>query len=218
VISRGASVLLWSAGAVACLALITASPRSFAQDHTHLRPPPAPEDEEPVLAVEVHVGAVVPIVNQALCPEATRCVFGGGAGIGASVERRFAEGYGIALGYDAWFLESSGLYELPTLQILRASVRFAFYTERLMHLVLEGGLGALVFGDTFRISSAGGALHLGVTGELELTESIAFTLGVVARVFTTSGFLALTDETGRRLGDGANAGLALQAGILIVDP
>ena len=188
-----------------------------ASSEAHVEPPPAPENREPALGFEVHVSAIAPIVNEGLCPSTARCVFGGGGGVGGSVERRFASGLAIALGYDALFVDAAGIYEIGVVQFLRAAVRFVFLPRHLFHLVLDAGAGALVFGETFRVAAVGGALQFAIGGELEVTPTIAFTSALVTRVFTTSSFTTATDGTTRGAG-GFDAALALQLGVQIVEP
>lgn len=211
------------ATAFACSWALTATgAAAHAQDRArseaHVEPPPAPEDREPALGFEVHVSAIAPIANEGLCPPSARCVFGGGGGVGGSVERRFATGFAIALGYDALFVDAAGVYEIGVIQFLRAAVRFIFFPRRLFHLVLDAGAGALVFGETFRVAAVGGALQFGIGGELEVTHAIAFTAELVTRVFTTTSFTSPTDGVRRSEGAAFDAAVALQLGVQIVEP
>lgn len=202
--------------------LATGETRAFAQDvvgaEVHVEPPPAPEDREPALGFEVHVSAIAPIARQGLCPAGPRCVFGGGGGVGGSVERRFASGLAIGLGYDALFVDAAGVYEIGVVQFLRAAVRFVFFPRHIFHLVLDAGVGALVFGETFRVAAVGGALQFGIGGELEVTQSIAFTSALVTRIFTTSSFTTPSDSALRGAGADFDAAIALQLGVQIVEP
>ena len=188
----------------------------------HVEPPPAPEDREPVLAFDVHVSAIAPIANDGLCPGTARCVFGGGGGVGGSVERRFASGFAVALGYDALFIDASGVYEIGVVQFLRAAARFVFFPRELWHLVIDAGVGALVFGETFRVAAAGGAFQLGVGAEVEVTHTIALTAALVTRVLTTTAFrtpdAAVPEGVLRGDGTSFDTALALQLGIQIVEP
>jgi len=215
-VSSGAACVASSLALAAVLTPLTARADPPVRG-VHVEPPPAPEDREPVLGVEVHVAGVAPLVDEALCPVESRCVFGGGGGVGGSVERRFASGLAVALGYDAWFVDAAGVYEIGVLQLLRAAVRYIFFPTQALHLVADIGLGGIVFGETFRVSSAGGAVQIGVGAELEVTHAIAFTAGVVTRFFTASAFTTATDHT-ERGGAAVNAALAFQAGIQIVEP
>src|SRR4030095_16562598 len=71
-----------------------------------------PEAQKPVLAGEVHVDMLFPLLRKAFCPEGAACVLEEGLGLGFSVERRWPTGLGLILGYDAWFLNSNNVFEL----------------------------------------------------------------------------------------------------------
>jgi hypothetical protein len=81
----------------------------------------------------------------------------------------------------------------------------------------ELGLGAVLFGDSFGVATAGAALQLGVGGELELTPRMALTAGLVFRVFSTGAFRARADAAPDPRDAGANFALLVQAGILLLD-
>ena len=164
------------------------------------------------------MSAVAPLSSSGLCPGTERCVFGGGGGLGGSVERRFASGLAVALGYDALFVDAGGVYEIGVAQFLRAAARYIFFPRRLLHLVIDAGVGALVFGETFRVAAVGAALQFGVGGELEVTHAIAFTAALVTRVFTTTQFTSATDGAVRGEGATFDTALALQLGVQIVEP
>ncbi len=87
-----------------------------AQDEgaSHVEAPPAPELREPELMAQVHLGAVIPIERTDICPGDSLCVLGGGAIVGVEIERRWPFGLGILVAYDAWFVDSGGVFELGT--------------------------------------------------------------------------------------------------------
>lgn len=171
-----------------------------------LLPPPVPSEIPPRLGVEVHINAAGPVSNDSLCPEGASCVFGGGGGIGATVERRQPSGLGWFGGYDAWFLDSASVFELGVQQSIRLGVRFTMPNEVLVHPVMEFAIGAMGLGDTFRLSTVGALAQAMVGAELELNEHYSLVVGFLLRAFTATAFQSDRDEVRR-----ANTGLISQA-------
>jgi hypothetical protein len=182
----------------------------------HVRPPPAPETHQPELLAEVHIGGVVPLERSDICPGDSLCVLGGGGGIGVEIERRWPMGLGVSVAYDVWFVDSGGVFELGSVQTVRAAVRYVFGYEWQVHPAIQIGAGALVFGDTLSVSTVGGALEVGASAEIELTESVSLTAGAQGWLFTTTPFTTGRDRTMRSEGLGLNAALQLNVGLLIV--
>ncbi len=182
----------------------------------HVSPPPPPETREPELLAQVHLGAVVPLLRNDICPGDSLCVLGAGGVIGVEIERRWPFGLGVLVAYDAWFVDSNGVFELGTVQIIRAALQYVFVTDWSIHPLIHLGAGALVFGDTFLVSTVGGALELGLGAELELTESVTFGFGVQGWLFTTTPFTTDRDRRTRSEGLGINAALQLNVGLSIL--
>lgn len=180
-----------------------------------LTPPPSPAEHEPVLLVDVYLGLVTPLERSDICPGGASCVLGGGAVVGGEIERRWAFGLGIFLGYEAWFVESGGVFELGTAQLIRAGLRFSFLESQVVHPAIHVGAGAMVFGDALFVSTVGGALDLGATTEIELTDSVAATVGAKTWLFTTGPFTT-RDEVERSQGAGINVALMLSVGLSIL--
>ena len=183
---------------------------------THVEPPPAPESHDPDLLVGIHLGAIIPLERADICPGDSLCVLGGGGVFGIEIERRWPMGIGVLVAYDAWFVDAGGVFELGIVQIVRAGVRYAFGPDWVVHPAIHLGVGALVFGDTFLVSTVGGAVELGASAEIELTESVALTAGADAWLFTTSPFTTGRDRTMRSEGLGLNAALQINVGLTIV--
>ena len=152
--------------------------------------PPSPARATPRLAIEVHTGLTVPLANAALCPSDAGCVLESGGGIGASVERRFPNGFGALLAYDAWFVDSDSVYELAVQQLLRGGARYTMPTEYIVHPIMELSVGVMGLGDTFRVESVGGLLQAFAGVEIELTETFGVRMGFGLRAFTQSRFTA----------------------------
>jgi hypothetical protein len=181
-----------------------------------LTPPPDPANRNPELFAQVHLGAVLPFERNDICPGDSLCVLGGGAVVGVEVERRWPFGLGVRVGYDGWFVDSGGVFELGVVQIVRAGVSYTFGDEWSIHPSVQVGAGALVFGDTLLVSTVGGAVELGMSAELELTESVALTFGLQGWLFTTSPFTTARDRTARSEGLGLNAAMQMNVGLSIL--
>lgn len=178
--------------------------------------PRPPEELDAVLAVEVHVSAVQPVLRDPLCPPGADCVFGAGGGVGGSLERRWPTGMSLGLAYDAWFLDSNNIYELALMQMLSARVRYYMLQDTALHPHLGVGAGALIFGDTLQIATVGFAVEVSVGVEWEVTESIAVSAALPWRLFTTSSFQTTRDRAERAEEAGINLAVSLQLGLTIV--
>ncbi len=181
-----------------------------------LEPPPPPEQRASLFGGELHVQVVLPLAD-ALCPGGHNCLLNGGFGIGGTIERRWSFGGALLLGYDLALLDAGGIYEVSTLQTVRVGVKWVVPLDRRLKPYLEIAIGALVFGDTFGLATAGGALQLGLGGELELSERLALTGGLVFRGFTTGAFISTTDSVPRGRDPGTSLALLVQVGILFMD-
>ena len=181
-----------------------------------LQPPPPPAQRDSQFGGELHLQLVLPLAP-ALCPRDERCLLNGGFGIGGSVEQRWAFGGALLVGYDLSLLDAEGSFEVSTLHTLRAGARWVVPLDTVLQPYAEAALGAVLFGDTFGVATAGAALQLGVGGELELTPRMALTAGVVFRGFTTGAFRARGDDAPAPRDAGANFALLVQAGILLLD-
>jgi hypothetical protein len=182
----------------------------------HVEPPPAPASRQPELLAHVHLGAVIPLERSDICPGESICVLGAGAVVGVEIERRWPFGLGVSVAYDAWFVDSGGVFELGTAQIVRAVLKWAFADEWSIHPTIHLGAGALVFGDTFLVATVGGAVDLGASAEIELTDSVVFFFGAQGWLFTTSPFTTARDRTPRSPGLGLSAALQLNVGLSIL--
>lgn len=195
-----------------------ASAQALAQEERphHVEPPPAPDSLDPELLVDVGLGAVVPIERTDICPGDSLCVLGAGGSFEVEIERRWPMGLGVLVGYDAWFVDSSGVFELGVMQIVFAGLRYTFATELDLHPSLQIGAGALLFGDTFLPSTVGGAAKAGAGVELELTDSVALSGGAQLWLFTTSPFTTGRDRAMRSEGLGLNVALQLNLALSIL--
>jgi len=121
-------------------------------------PPPPPSELPPTLAGEIHLGLVSPIRAGKLCPAHADCIFNGGGGIGGDLEWRYSRGLGIGVGYEGFFLDGNGVYELTVIQILRAILRYRMLLQSLAHPYVGVGAGVAIFGDKFHYAALGGSV------------------------------------------------------------
>lgn len=175
-----------------------------------------------VFGAELHVAAVLPFVD-VLCPESdtsgthSACLLNEGVGVGGSIERRWAFGGALLLGYDMSFLSGSGVYEVGVLQTLRVGAKWVVPLSTALKPYFEVAVGALLFGDLFTIATAGGAVQFGVGGELEFARNLALTAGIVFRGFSTGSFISPNDMVTRGDDPGANLAIIMQLGVLYLD-
>lgn len=168
------------------------------------------------LNVTVRLGAVFPVERADICPGDSLCVLGSGGSFGVEIERRWPIGIGISVAYDAWFVDSGGVFELGIVQVVRAAVRYTFELHSIVHPALHVGAGALVFGDTFLVETVGGALDVGLGAEIELTDSVVIEGGAGFWLFTTSPFTTGRDRTRRSEGLGLNLAISSHVGLTIL--
>ena len=156
--------------------------------------PPAPNDAAPRHVLDVHTGFAAPLQNKSLCPRGSGCVYQSGGGIGATVERRWPNGFGALVGYDLWFLDSDSVFELGVQQALRAGARYTMPTDILFHPVFELSLGGTGYGDTFRVATVGVLAQAFAGGEIELSERFGLLAGIGLRAFSHSEFRTERDR------------------------
>jgi hypothetical protein len=156
--------------------------------------PPSPAKARPRLAAELHISFAGPLNNGSLCPHGVGCVFQSGGGVGASVERRWPTGLGAFGAYDIWFLGSDSVYELGVQQAVRGGVRYTMPTEIVLHPLFDFSIGAMGYGDTFRVATVGGLAEIFAGAEIELTAKFGLRLGLGMRVFSHSRFRTQRDQ------------------------
>ncbi len=191
---------------------------SSSSDPSEFELPPPPSDHGTQLAGEARLDVVFPLAQGRLCPPGELCVFGGGGGVAGLLEWRYPSGLGLGVGYDAWFLDGNGVHELSTMQAVRFSVRRFFMKEREVHPFIGGAVGALLFGDTFRRNAFGGLVDLVVGFEVEISPTLAFTAGVMVRLFSTTEFESRSDGVIRGERFGVDGAAALQVGLVLLQP
>ena len=187
-----------------------------AQDDVFELPPP-PETLPPHRAGEFQVAMVFPVQREPLCPEGRACVFGGGGGIAATLEWRWPRGVALGVGYDVWFLDGNGVYEIASLQYLRGRFRYYGFRRSLVHPFVGASVGAILFGDVFQQNAFGAGVEGAAGIELEITATLSFTAALAARFFATGPFNSDSDGVRRSDGFGVNSALALQFGLVLIE-
>lgn len=198
--------------------LVAAAPATvgYAQASEFELPPP-PDELPPHWAAQFDVAAVFPVRQGPLCPEGAACVFGGGAGVGAALDWRWPRGFAAGIGYDIWFLDGNGVYEITSMQTLGGRARFYGFPRHMFHPFIGASVGVVLFGDVFQRNAFGGSVE-GVTGiELEITPTLTFTAALAARFFATGPFRSESDGVGRSDRFGLNGALALRFGLILAE-
>ncbi len=201
---------------MALLCIMVAAASAHADSDRAFEIPPAPRDAAPRHTLEFHSSFSTSLHNVSLCPPGQGCVFQGGGGLGASVERRWPDGFGAFGGYDVWFLDSDSVYELGVQQSWRAGGRYTMPTDLVLHPLFELSLGGMGYGDTFRIATVGVMLQ-GFGGcEIELSERFGLLLGVGLRAFSHRRFRTQRDGVVRGRDGLFSESLFLQAGLTVM--
>ncbi len=181
----------------------------------HVAPPPPQQAHAPFVLVEIRALGVAPIARDALCPSGASCVFGPGVGVGASVERRSSDRFGMWAGYDVWLLDSGGVYELGTVHSFRGGVRHVFDDVTRVHPFVSGGLALLAFGDTAGVRALGAGVSIGVGAELEISEAVALVGNFETWAFGTEAFTS-REGVRRAAEPGVNVALQLSLGVSVL--
>jgi hypothetical protein len=179
------------------------------------QPPPEPNELPAVVSGTIWFSAVFPLVNGHTCPSTGDCVLNGGGGIGGGIERRWPTGLTIGLEYEAWFLNSSGIYELGIMQALTAYARHLLLRDNIIHPYLGAGIGGVIFGDTLRVDTVGLAINLLSGIEWEISEDVSVVVSLVGRLVALDVFTTDADGVQRADGFGLDAFLGLRLGVAI---
>lgn len=109
------------------------------------------------------------------------------------------------------------MYEVGVLQTLRVGAKWVVPLSTALKPYFEVSAGALLFGDSFTIATAGGSLQFGFGGELEFAENLALIGGIVFRGFSTGSFISPNDMVARGSDPGANLAIIMQLGVLYLE-
>jgi hypothetical protein len=165
--------------------------------------------------VEPRLELDLPVVTRRLCPGNAACIYGSGFGLGALVERRYRSGVGLGVAYDVSFLGGDNVFELSTLQKLSVSFRHFFLLRSAAHPFFGVEVGAVLFGDTFRVSTGGFHVDGRAGVEVEVTNTLSFTLYAVVRALYTVPFTSQPDGVRRSHSGGMDLALNVGAGLAL---
>lgn len=199
------------------LALASTASSVWAQEVEvhHVEPPPAPLEHEPVLMVEVHGSAQVPVLRETICPQAYRCVFGAGIGVGAQLERRESSGLGLFAGYDLWLMDGGSVFEVSVLHAIRLGVRWVIEDWYQIHPFLDAAVGFLAFGDTATVSTVGGTVTVGGGAELEASDTVTVGTSVQGWMISLAPFTSAADSARRAEDFGINFAVEVTLGVSV---
>ena len=175
--------------------------------------PPDPRDRPPAWNIEPRLELDLPIVTRRLCPENAACIYGSGFGLGALVERRYRSGVGLGVAYDVDFMGGDNVFELSTLQKLSVSFRHFFLLRNAAHPFVGVEVGAVLFGDTFRVSTFGFHVDGRAGVELEATNTLSFTLYAIVRALYTAPFTSQPDGVRRSRSGGLDLSINVGGGL-----
>jgi hypothetical protein len=177
--------------------------------------PPDPRDRPPAWNVEPRLEVVFPVVVRRLCPDGAACPYGSGFGLGVLVERRYRSGVGLGLAYDLRFMDGDNLFELSTVQSLAGSFRYFFLPRSAAHPFVGVEVGAVLFGNTFQVSTGGVHVDGRAGVEIEASDVLSFTLYGTFRALYTVPFTSQPDAVRRSSSGGLDLTFSLGAGLAL---
>lgn len=180
--------------------------------------PPDPSERAPVRGVEVQLYLPIPVYARPLCPRPAACILGVGGGFSVFVERRWQNGFAVGAGYQALMLAAESVYELSTLQSVGARARWVMAPRAAAHPSFHAELGIITLGNVFRPETIGPYVDLGAGGELEMTQNLAFTLGLSFRTMAFVPFTTTQDGVHRSVSPYFDVMTQLHVGILWLAP
>ena len=123
----------------------------------------------------------------------------------------------MGIGYDIAFLDGNGVFELTTLQNIRATLRYYGLPRRLIHPFVGAHLGIILLGDTFSVDAAGASLDVFSGAEVEITSGLSFTGALAVRAFVTQSFVSESDGVARAEEVGVNVAIMLRVGLILME-
>ncbi|MEM9864008.1 MAG: hypothetical protein AAF938_20580 [Myxococcota bacterium] len=184
-------------------------------DEGSFAPPPPPLELRPFWTIEFTATASAPLQRDTLCPDDADCIYSGGGGVGAALAWRFPRGLSVGFGYDVSFLDGNGVYEITTQHFFSGDVRYYGLRSSLVHPYVGASLGLVILGDAFQDNVFGAGLDVGAGLEIELTSTLAFTLGISGFFFSTGSFRSDSDGVRRSDSFGVNGSLLLRVGLVL---
>lgn len=180
--------------------------------------PPAPEDRRAVRGVETRFLLPIPAYVRPLCPRGSDCILGVGGGLGVVVERRFQSGFSLGVSYELQLMSAEAVYELTTMQAVGFRAQWTMQPERSAHATLALQAGATTLDDILRPRTVGVFGAVGVGAELEMSQNLAFTIGLDARLAAFIPYDSQPDDVRRSVSPFVTVTPVLRAGILWLAP
>ena len=173
---------------------------------------PPPGKRSPIFAGELHISLVLPFDDSRLCPSGTACVYGTGASVGASFQRRWRRGIGLGIGYELGLHDGGGVHELTVVQSLRGIFQYAALPNRWVHPLFRISAGPALFGDSFSVDVFGGVAEFQLGAEFELSDTSAAIAAFGWSVLRTGGFKSPRDGVNRAQKHSFDSAATLQVG------
>ena len=151
----------------------------------------------------------------ALCDPANPCIMGSGGGIAARLGMRSAGPFYFGGAYEVSKQDPSKLYRLALLQQVRAELRYAIETARALEPYFTTGLGAVGYGNEWRMDTRGGVAFAGggVSGEIAPRTLVGLQMTYRAMYFS-----AFEDSTSVRRGGGFSHMVSVELTLEARDP
>ena len=176
---------------------------------------PEPSPSRPAIWAEAHGDFVIPVETSSLCPPGVFCVFKLGGGVGGVLGARWRRGIGLGFGYDVWFMDSDGVYDVASLQSVLAVFQAGLLPTRRLHPVIRIDGGLAMFGQTFRAQALGGIGGVAVGVEVEVTTRTVANVMLGAHFFGVQTFVSPQDGA-QRGGNGVDVALTIRLGFAFV--
>lgn len=202
---------------VAALTAAYGPPAHASEGHASVSVIPLPRRRPAFIVGDLLVHGVVPVVAGTLCPTGASCLFGGGGGLGLSLELRWPTGIGAGVAYDAWFLNGHGVFKPTIIQSIRGVFRYVLPTDIVTHPFVRTGFGLTLLGDQNDIATLGLSVDAAIGGEFELSDTFALNMAVGLRLFSSGVFVTPSDSVTRGQGRGFGVAIYLEGGLAIFE-
>ena len=123
-----------------------------------------------------------------MCAMGGACILGSGGGVVARLGRRSAGPWYFGGAYEFTKMDSGNLYRLGIFQELRAEMRYLPDTGTRASPFLVAGVGAVVYGNEWRVETGGALLMLGGGVEFEVSRKAHIGLGLTYRPVLLAGW------------------------------
>lgn len=135
-----------------------------------------------------------------VCPSDSKqpCILGTGLGLAIRIGYRSRGPWYVGGAYEFSRQDASNLLELPILQQLRAETRHYFDMATRLTPFIDGGLGAVLYGNEWRAETFGVTPFLGAGLEFQISETAVISPALCYRPMLLRGW---TDSAGQKRAD-----------------